>query len=150
MGAPGLLGDVLGLAGQLALDLITIVGFGIGVSGDTTLHAAPRTTPQDLVDAGWHYHHWFPQEFDDQFNELGIDVDRYTTLIPPDLHIPIHQDGWNEAWHDWLDDAERYGYTPNDAVAYLYELLQPYLQQLEDIGVIGPNGLKAIVPYPRP
>jgi hypothetical protein len=55
---------------------------------------------------------------------------------------------WNALWGDWLYEAEEMGYTPDDAVEYLYELLQPYLKQLEEAGIMGPNGLQAVVPYP--
>jgi hypothetical protein len=109
-----------------------------------------RWTPsaQDLVDLGWQYHHWFPQQFEDEFDDLGIDVHQYTTLLPPELNQLLHQEGSNDAWDKWLGEAQENGYTADDAVEFLYELLQPYLQQLTDAGITGPNGLKAIVPYP--
>jgi hypothetical protein len=100
---------------------------------------------------------------------LGIDVDQCTTLIPLDLHITLHDLGfegedWNENWADWLAEAEENGYTANDAAEHLYEMLQPYLRQLEEIGILrrhplppakiihgyaAASGLNAIVPYPR-
>ena len=103
---------------------------------------------QRLVALGWQYHHWFPQQFDDLFDEIGIDVHQFTTLISPQFHQLLHNEGWNAAWEDWLEDAPGLGYGPSEAAEYVYELLQPYINQLEEIGVTGPNGFCAIVPYP--
>jgi len=152
--AAGLLDEALGVLGDVAGGALIILTLGATIPGDTALRPVKGTkTVQDLVNAGWQYHHWFPQEFEDEFDELGIDVHQFTTLIPLDLHIALHnagldEEGWNNNWQDWLDDAIANGYTAEDAGAHLFEILQPYLKWLEDAGIMGPNGLNAIVPYP--
>ena len=125
------------------------VGMGVG--------AMPRTTVRTLLDEGWTYHHWFPQSkaLSERFADLGIDVHQYTTLLPAEFHFKdLHSTAeWNKVWEEWLDEAEDIGLTEpqaaQKAVDYLYKLLQAYLPQMEQAGISGPNGLKAIVPYPR-
>ena len=113
---------------------------------------SPVTTVEDLLKEGWHFHHWFPKAkaLAERFADLGIDVHEYTTLLPPEFHIQdLHVEAeWNKIWEAWLDMAEDEGLTMYDAVDHLFELLQPYLRQMEEAGVLGPNGLDAIVPYP--
>jgi hypothetical protein len=153
LGDIGVFDEVLGVAGGVAAGAINILLLGALLPGDARLKPTMGASIQDLLDEGWQYHHWFPQQFDDEFDELGIDGHRYTTLLPLELHIELHQlagdnKGWNELWEDWLDEAFENGYTAGDAVEYLYELLQPYLRELGKAGITGQGGLGAIVPYP--
>ncbi len=121
---------------------------GALVAGNATTLKPWRPTPRDLADLGWQYHHLFPQQFEDEFDDLGIDVHQYTVLLPPELHQLLHQEGWNHAWDRWLGEAQENGYSADDAVDFLYQLLTPYSKQLTQVGITGPDGLNAIVPYP--
>jgi hypothetical protein len=153
--ASGLGEEILGFAGRVVSGVLVPIVLGALLPGDVSprRQRIPRTR-KDFEALGWQYHHWFPQQFRDEFDELDIDVDDYTTLLPPELHQQLHNNGfggqqWNEAWDAWLDEALLNGYDANDAVDFLYELLEPYIGDLEAAGIRGPNGLKAIVPYPK-
>ena len=156
----GTLGAGAGAAAPIVAGAAGIIGANPGLQEEITEFGEtlgpesqrPLTAIQDLIDEGWQYHHWFPQqrELADRFDDLGIDVRYYTTLLPQEFHIAeLHGEGWNEKWLEWLEEAEENGYTADDAVEHLYDLLQPYIPQLEELGITGPNGLQAIVPYPR-
>lgn len=105
-------------------------------------------TVEEMQELGYQFHHWFSQQFEDEFDDIGIDVHEFTSLISGEFHMLLHSEGWNDAWAEWLDEAEEMGYEASDAVEHLYEMLQPYLQQMEDDGIAGVNGLKALVRYP--
>ena len=155
--ATGFLDEVLGVLGEVAGGAAVILTAGILIPGDTTLKPPKPYTVKELQGMGWHFHHWFPQSkaLAERFADLGIDVHQYTTLLPPEFHVQdLHGEAqWNKVWEEWLDWAEdeslKEDDAPEEAVAYLYQLLQPYLRQMEDAGILGPNGLNAIVPYPR-
>jgi RHS repeat-associated protein len=107
------------------------------------------TTVEQLKALGWQFHHWFPEQFENEFAEIGIDVQEFTTAIPGDFHRMLHSMGWNAAWEAWLAEAEELGYDASNAVEYLYELLQPHVNALQKAGITGPNGFCSIVPYPQ-
>jgi len=58
----------------------------------------------------WPKHHIFPQAFRSQFKRIGIDIDKFTLKIPPELHSFLHAQGdrafpggiWNSAWDDFF------------------------------------------------
>ena len=152
-------------AQNLGQQVSKVLGSGVGpssplggqMSGNLPSSAGPagQQVPnavnagvKQLQDFGYQFHHWFPQQEEQRFDDLGLDVHEYTTLISPEFHILLHSEGWNEAWSEWLDEAVEQGYSPEAAVEHLSEMLQPYLQQMQDEGISGPNAFDAIVPYP--
>jgi RHS repeat-associated protein len=106
------------------------------------LEAAYETTVADLAEAGWQFHHIFPVEFSDLFEDLGIDVDQWTIMLPDRVHWALHGLGWNAIWEEWLEDALERGATAGDAGDFAKGLMYGF-------GFWGPNAECGIVPYPR-
>lgn len=84
---------------------------------------APPVRPVYALPPGRYVrHHIFPQAPDLAlyFKRSGIDIHRYTLLIPEHLHIRIHRGGprgglWNEAWREF---AEANPTPPPPAIIY--------------------------------
>jgi RHS repeat-associated protein len=101
------------------------------------------TTVEEFAAEGWQFHHIFPVQLADWFEDLfDIDVDDWTIFIPRELHALMHAEGWNPAWETWLIEAEENEYSVLDAGQFAIKLLTRY-------GLWDPcTASRAIVPYP--
>jgi uncharacterized lipoprotein (TIGR02269 family) len=79
------------------------------------LPALPRE-PGKLV-----HHHLFPQQKDlaEWFAQNGVDIHRFTILIPEHIHRQIHSGTgrggmWNQAWQDYRRSLRGYAPTPDE------------------------------------
>jgi hypothetical protein len=97
--------------------------------------------------SGKAFHHIFPQEFRDEFERMGIDIDQYTIPLDPEIHRIIHSGGWyngvyhdmyNDEWGMWINEG---GETAEEAGKFAAEILSR-------LGLIGEE--YPIVPYPKP
>jgi hypothetical protein len=119
--------------------------------GETTESIAPELQntlaplEEEAVDEGQTVlHHIFPQEFREEFEALGIDIDKYT--IPLDqqtehipLHVGVNTEEWAGTYNDhWAVFLEQEGITAEDAFKFATEFLN-------DLGLAGPE--YPIVPY---
>lgn len=59
--------------------------------------------PSEVV---YHKHHVFPQEFATQFQEMGIDIHKWTLEMPANVHREVHSAGWNADWEAFLFQNE--------------------------------------------
>jgi hypothetical protein len=74
----------------------------LSIPGDSS----PKEPAQPPLVVPTAQHHIFPQQFEEEFNEIGIPIHEYTIDLPVDLHQQIHKDGWNPAWDDFLHEEE--------------------------------------------
>jgi hypothetical protein len=91
------------------------------------------------------FHHIFPQEFRDEFERMGIDIDQFTIELPKGLHHLLHfyeGTAWeaapfNDEWGMWFNEGQK---TAEDAYQFAAELLN-------ELNLAGPE--YPVVPYPH-
>jgi RHS repeat-associated protein len=70
-------------------------------------------------------HHLLPQEFADQFTELGIENihdPRWLSWVPKDHHVIVHQEGYNAIWGEFIGTAR----SPEEILTLAKELAKEY------------------------
>lgn len=79
---------------------------------------------------GYHLHHVFPDQLEEEFEEIGIDVDEWTYPMQDTLHSWLHSPNggnWNELWQKWLyEEALPKGLGREDAAEFAKQLFQQY------------------------
>jgi len=54
------------------------------------------------------YHHVFPQQYRNYFEQRGIDIDKYTLKLTKEDHRgslnSLHSNGWNKQWAEWIEN----------------------------------------------
>jgi hypothetical protein len=160
IGAEGILDSALAASSKLpALEGMGMGGGGrlIGPTeqwlasfGETTQSLGPElenslaSLEEEAVQEGTAQHHIFPQEFREQFEELGIDIDKYTIRLDQQTeHIPLHvgvnTEEWAGTYNDhWAVFLDQEGITAEDAFEFAKEFLN-------DLGLAGPE--YPIVPF---
>jgi hypothetical protein len=98
--------------------------------GSETIRAieGQRDTPEQKV----HYHHIYPkfrgnEQYSSFFEELGIDVDRWTVAVDEETHLKYihHEAEWVDTWKGWIDE-HRGEATAEEALAFGRHLLTYY------------------------
>jgi hypothetical protein len=146
-GAAGLLATHPELQEEIESDLQSITPEleSLGPQLDNAL----QTVEEEAAEEGTVLHHIFPQQFRDQFERLGIDIDKYTIRLDQITeHIPLHSgveysgvetEGWAGTYNDhWAVFLDQPGITAKDAFEFAAEFLN-------DLGLAGPE--YPIVPY---
>ena len=99
---------------------------------------------EEAAEKGTALHHIFPQEFRERFEELGIDIDKYTIRLDAQtehvpLHVGVNTEEWAGGYNDhWAVFFEQEGIASEDAFEFAAEFLN-------DLGLAGPE--YPIVPF---
>jgi hypothetical protein len=144
-GAAGILSSNPGLGEELEEDLqSTLPALGNELQGSLGAIEQETEDLEELAAEATDRHHIFPQEFRDQLEELGIDIDQYTIELKRFTeHIPLHQgvntEEWAGTYNDhWAVFLEQKGITADDAIEFAIEFLN-------QLGLAGPE--YPIVPF---
>ncbi|MDY7225574.1 TIGR02269 family lipoprotein [Hyalangium rubrum] len=89
-------------------------------------------------------HHIFPREFEEWFEERGIDIDQYTLPLEVEKHRDIHRGAqggpWNAAWRRYVEKNQ--GALKPDVMKYAGQLIYEF----ELFGVVVPYRPRGIPP----
>jgi RHS repeat-associated protein len=93
----------------------TVLFFGTMFKSDgptpEDIEAKQEERERQLMLAGPHDHHIFPEEYREEFRKIGIDIDFYTVTIPADKHIGkngLHKKlDYNNEWYDFFYGGEK-------------------------------------------
>ena len=99
-----------GAAGALAAEIVIIASSALNPPGGSGggSSGASNTYPTDV-------HHNLPQQFEQFFEDAGLDIEEFTEPMPADAHrLPpdgLHSgpDNWNELWAQFIHDYPEAG-----------------------------------------
>lgn len=100
-----------------------------------------------------HWHHIFPREYVNEFEYLGINVDDFTVILPPDKHIGrkgIHKIlDWNAEWGEFFEKVPN---TLTDAqrADWAYRAVDKAIELMGEMMVLfGEQKLRTLVKYKK-
>jgi hypothetical protein len=113
-GSAGTFGAGAGAAAPIVAGAGGIVGANPGLQEEVTelansleaeLQNILAPLEEEAIEERTDLHHIFPQEFREQFEELGIDIDKYGIRLDQQTeHIPLHVGGKTEEWARTYND----------------------------------------------